>query len=470
MASQPQHKGKSKEQPLPAPAGKLRRGTRSFSVIDQRQVKEALARRRLTRAEKRERNKTIVGTQASQLQQRRDADDDTTPPSEEMDSQLMKELEMRRDIMKLQKEHILQLQTEMKKVQDENQLLIQTLASKERQLSDLRLKMELLSGDTMKILQESNRRQSLVADAQQDELQEHEQVIEDLTQERDEALGKVQSLLGLIEDLATAQQVEGKEHMAESARAVKSALKLTGDDKFAALAGVREGLLARWSQEDLDREVARQNAFLDEYLDSVTLDVSVSTDDGATDSMVHLSSFQRRMRPKLRGLLRSTNDVRIRSTAISEPASVAPSLNASLNLSSSSNRHNGLLRSPSSALHSDTLPARPWTSSGLPSRTANTTRHRHHSHRSHHQHHGGPSAPFSSHALSSTSRSAHSLHVPTASSARTLSHAHARSPRATNGHTHTSRLLSPSRSAGSVRPRTADAASTRRRPHTHFIY
>eukprot|EP01147_Barroeca_monosierra_P008144 gene8144-785_t len=295
-----------------------RRAGRSKSEINRNHVTEAVFRHKMSRAEKRERNKTIMGVEVQSISE-----------NENSQSQLTKELEMRRDIMQLQKEHILQLQAEIKQYKEENLILIHTLGYLPLKLAASKFLVALVAEEVLIVTAFEFHAVSRYHQCSDEE------VLAEAERERDEALRKVASLLHLVEDLSKAHQVASPEGVVTSSVAVLNALALNGEDKFNALEGVHARLISRLSVEDLDREVLKQNQFLDSYLDSNTPQDNI-TNSSMTEAIYHLSSLRRRLRPKLRDLLRTSNDARIRSTALgtSEPSSPNTSANSSLDSSS----------------------------------------------------------------------------------------------------------------------------------------
>eukprot|EP00730_Choanoeca_flexa_P020414 TRINITY_DN9971_c0_g2_i6.p1 TRINITY_DN9971_c0_g2~~TRINITY_DN9971_c0_g2_i6.p1 ORF type:complete len:343 (+),score=59.10 TRINITY_DN9971_c0_g2_i6:61-1089(+) len=280
------------------------RASRSRSAIDSRDVEDALRRRRLTRAEKRERNKTQVVSPKNQH--------GASAPS------WLREAEMRQEIMKLQKIHIKELQAEMKSLREENRILVQSLASREQELSQARLECEMLSRDLEEV-QNSHHGQLNVGHIMEDHIAQVEE-------ERDSALAKLRNVLSLVEALSTTSDIQASQDDLRDAVAQRD-----HEQQFAAFQRLNDRL--RRTEQQVQEQVQASNQQLDEYLDNDSSRLeALPSDDSALDQLLQL---RQRLRPKLRTLVKSSNSLLVRSSASSQSSSHAASLSASLNSSSS---------------------------------------------------------------------------------------------------------------------------------------
>eukprot|EP00049_Salpingoeca_infusionum_P009940 m.168938 g.168938 ORF g.168938 m.168938 type:complete len:526 (-) comp14490_c1_seq2:2407-3984(-) len=318
---------------------------RSKSMINPAHVQQVSGQRKRSMAERRARNKTTVVSKDEPA-----ADEDEH--SDESDAMWRKVAEMRGDIMQLQKQHIVELQKEIKGVKQENDQLVITLAASEQELGNAKLEMQLISGEAKRLL-----------NAREVDEEEDTTLINDLMQERDEALEKLSNVLSFLEELTRTEtpsrsvsnmqhrpdiltlsgdsERDGAEDGAHSGigarpdvevdtpvacaddsihAALSRALKCESiDQKVEKLNALKRRLQIRWHESSVSEEVSKQNAELMEIISEKTLPVSAQIDSVSYDytrASGQLRNMQQRLRPQLSELVLTSNDLRIRSSAI----------------------------------------------------------------------------------------------------------------------------------------------------------
>eukprot|EP00055_Hartaetosiga_balthica_P011282 m.50705 g.50705 ORF g.50705 m.50705 type:complete len:454 (+) comp7527_c0_seq2:66-1427(+) len=293
------------------------RNRRTKSSIDQTQVADALKTRRRSIANKRARNMTVViGATEPSLQPQLGVPHESIAQINENIVELNREVEMRRAIMTLQKQHILDLQEEMKEGRADNLLLLQSLASREQTISELHLKIEMLSGDTDKMMEMGNVHH---LERMQAQLENQQQYIEELEGERQDVNEKLENVLSLVEQLTHSIPKQNEVQAQKTFEAIGNALKLqSDDDKYIQLETIRDQIRLEWRR--VDAEIEKQNQDLDDFLDSVTPTLGSDEED---DVLAQLAYIQQRIRPQLRSLLKTSNDIRIRSTAIANSPNIS---------------------------------------------------------------------------------------------------------------------------------------------------
>eukprot|EP00045_Choanoeca_perplexa_P011590 m.123698 g.123698 ORF g.123698 m.123698 type:complete len:349 (-) comp15684_c0_seq5:791-1837(-) len=265
------------------------RATRSRSAIDSRDITEALRRRRLTKAEKRGRNQTLVGPIAT-----------TEVTSAEPSPNWLREAEMRQEIMKLQKIHIKELQREARSLKEENKLLIQSLAARDQELGQAQLECEMLTRDLEEV-ENSHQGQLNVGTT----LEDH---IADVESERNEALRKLSNVLSLVEALSKGNSLK------TSQGALRAAFEQPNTEtRFAAFEQLAQRICQ--AEQHVQQEVTQSNKFLSAYLErDVQRLEAVPRDDSALEQLMQLRA---RLRPKMRTLVQSSNSLVVRSAAAS---------------------------------------------------------------------------------------------------------------------------------------------------------
>ncbi|EDQ86121.1 uncharacterized protein MONBRDRAFT_38553 [Monosiga brevicollis MX1] len=417
------------------------RGARSRSAIDSRDITEALRRRKLSRNEKRDRNKTVIVPNAAEGPRTTAADgnskrpagshgldavaEDATPDNAAL-ADVLRESEMRREITKLQKQHIIELQvrptvahpapdrtvgralalalfllvgvgcsplrnrtipsslqSEMKTLREENKFLMGRIgtqrmathpilfpphapaqqsaqiktcapsppldhaASAEQEMSAGNLEIVMLRQD-LEEAQNSHEGHQAVHST----LTDH---IHSIEAERDDALDKLQKVLHLVDALA---ERPGLTLPNEALSAAMSHTDLT--DRVDALHRLDQRI--RQQERMVADQLAQGDRQVDLYLQEQAASRRTSWIDpadipanhsplpgsptthhipedhvfatgGLNDALLQLEDMQSRLRPRLRTLLKSSNQLVIRSSAASNTSSAATSLNASLNAS-----------------------------------------------------------------------------------------------------------------------------------------
>eukprot|EP00051_Salpingoeca_urceolata_P029989 m.7787 g.7787 ORF g.7787 m.7787 type:complete len:392 (-) comp3045_c0_seq2:273-1448(-) len=253
---------------------------RSQSAINPRDVKEMHEQRqrekqkKMTPAEKRARNRTTALTQSSVPSRDGDDEGDEPPPA------WQREANMRKEIMTLQKQHIIELQRE-------RDSLKQDLTTVTRQLHTL----------------------TTASDTDLDSVQER---CRQLEEERDAEAAKLKRMMQIVKEL-----VEEPPRV-ELRAAVRDAFEMSPGFREAEFSRIATTL--RW--EDMDDEVERQNQELDRSLSQSPRRVDRPT---PNDPAIAIASLRARLQPQLRNILYASNDIRIRAAALAPDGGSVPS-------------------------------------------------------------------------------------------------------------------------------------------------